>query len=353
MPKETNQSIFGDEPKHVLEPGGTEFKTAAGGARRYRKPLKAFRWCDIKVLLSDSFDGWSKHKAPRLGASLACYTLLSLAPLLLVIVAVVGLVFGHTAAEHDIVEQVRLLVGNDGAKASEALLGASRNTTHGIVATTVGLMTLLFGASGVMIELRDALNTIWEVPTREMAGLKNKALAFIKERVLSFAIVLSIGFLLVVSLAISTWIAAAGAMSASFLPAYEAILHVLNLSVSFIIITFLFAAIYKVMPDVQLQWHDVVLGGAVTSLLFAVGKLLLGIYLGKASIASSYGAFASIVILVVWVYYSGQIFFLGAEFTKTFANKYGSQPSRNPEGMVKAATDTMLLGSEKQRIILP
>jgi membrane protein len=348
-----NQSLSGDEAKHVLEPGGTEFSTAAGGARRYRKPLKAFRWCDIKMLLSDSFDGWSKHKAPRLGASLACYTLLSLAPLLLVVVAVVGLVFGQTTAERGIIEQVRLLVGNDGAKAVEALLEGSRNTTHGIVATAVGLITLLFGASGVMIELRDALNTIWEVPSRELASLKKKALAFIKERAFSFAIVLSIGFLLVVSLAISTWIAAAGAMSASFLPAYEVVFHVLNVLVSFIIITFLFAAIYKVMPDVHLQWRDVVLGGAVTSLLFTVGKLLLGIYLGRASIASSYGAFASIVVLVIWVYYSGQIFFLGAEFTKTFANKYGSQPSRNPEGIVKAASDTTPPASEKPRIILP
>src|SRR4051794_6982513 len=157
------------------------------------------------MLLSDSFDGWTKHKVPRLGASLACYTLLSLAPLLLVVVAVVGLVFGHTAAQHEIVEQVRMLVGNEGAKAVEALLGGSRNTTHGSVATAIGLITLLFGASGVMIELRDALNTIWEVPTPQVAGLKNKAFALIKERVFSFAIVLSVGFLLVVSLAISTW----------------------------------------------------------------------------------------------------------------------------------------------------
>jgi membrane protein len=273
--------------------------------------------------------------------------------LLLVVVAVVGLVFGHTAAERDIVEQVQMLVGSDGAKAVQALLEGSRNTAHGIVATAVGLITLLFGASGVMIELRDALNTIWEVPTREVAGFKNKLLALVKERIFSFAIVLSVGFLLVVSLAISTWLAAAGAMSASFLPAYEAVFHALNVAVSFVIITFLFAAIYKVMPDVQLQWDDVLLGGAVTSLLFTIGKLLLGLYLGKASIASSYGAFASIVILVIWVYYSGQIFFLGAEFTKTFANKYGSQPSRHPDGMVKAANDTPPPAAEKSRIILP
>jgi membrane protein len=260
------------------------------------------------MLLSDSFEGWRKHKAQRLGASLACYTLLSLAPLLLVLMAVVGLIFGQRTAEHDIIERVRMMVGKDGAKAVEALLEGSRNRTHGGVATAVGLITLLFGASGVIIELRDALNTIWEVPSREVAGLKNRALLFINQRILSFSIVLLISFLLVVVTAISTWIFAAGAMFMSSGPASEAILYVLNLAVSFVIITFLFAVIYKVMPDVKLQWHDVVLGAAVTSLLFTIGKLLLGIYLRKASVGSSYGAFASIIVVVVWVYYAGQIF---------------------------------------------
>jgi membrane protein len=303
------------------------------------------------MVLSDSLDGWSKHKARRLGASLACYALLSLAPLLLVFVAVVGLVFGQTAAEHGIVERLRMLVGNDGATAAEALLKGSRNKTHGVVTTAVGLTILLYGASGVMIELKDALNTIWEVPSREVDSLQNKALVFIKDRFFSFVIVLWIGFLLVVLLAVTTWIAAAGEMFAPFLPAHGAVLYILNLSVSFILITFVFAAIYKIMPDVHLQWHDVVLGSAVTSLLFTIGKLLLGIYLGKASVASSYGAFGSIVVLVVWVYYSAQIFYLGAEFTKTFANNYGSQPSRNPEGKVKAAINTSSPAAERSDVI--
>ena len=341
------------EPKQVLEPSGTEISTPAGGARRYRKPLKSLRWHDFTFLLSESFDGWSKHKAPRLGASLAFYTLLSLTPLLLVVVAVVGLVFGHTAAQHDIVQEVQMLVGIQGAKATEALLEGSRNTAHGIVATIVGLLTLLFGASGVMIELRDALNTIWEVPTPQLTGVRRKITSYIKDRLLSFAMVLSVGFLLVVSLAVSTLIAAVGALSTSLLPGTEALLHVVNTLVAFAVITGLFAAIYKIMPDVRLEWRDVILGGAFTSLLFSVGKLLLGLYLGKASIASSYGAFASIVVLVIWVYYSGQIFFLGAEFTRTFANHYGSRPSQNPEGMVKEPSDSAATRSKEPRIITP
>jgi membrane protein len=346
------QMIPGDEDKILLEPGGTEVHTAAGGARRYRKPLKSFRWCDIKSLLSDSFDEWSRQKAPRLGASLAFYTLLSLAPLLFVVVSIVSLVFGQSAAHQGIVQQVGMLVGPQGAMATEALLEGSRNTTQGIISTGLGLVTLLFGASGVLIELRDALNTIWEVPTPQMSGLKKRIRSFIKERLLSFAIVLSIGFLLVVSLAVSAWISALGTLSASILPAQEAVLHVLNLLISFVAITGVFAAIYKIMPDVRIEWRDVVLGGAATSLLFALGKLLLGLYLGKASFASTYGAAASLVVLVIWVYYSSQIFFLGAELTRIFANRYGSRPSVYPGGMVIEGVDRTQPSSEP-KIVIP
>jgi membrane protein len=322
----------------VLEAGGTEVTTAAAGARTYRKPLTCFRWRDIVSLSSASLGEWSRHKAPRLGASLAFYTLLSIAPLLLVLVSVVGLVLGHQRAESDIVSQVQALVGAEGAMAAQTLLEGSRNTAHGVLATAFGLLTLLFGASGVLVELRDALNTIWDVPTPELSSLR-KLYNFIQERLFSFALVLAIGFVLVVSLVVSAWIAALGAWSASILPAYEVILHALNFIVSVLIITGLFSAIYKFIPDVRIEWRDVVLGGAVTSVLFAIGKLALGIYLGKAGFASTYGAAASIVVLIIWVYYSGQIFFLGAEFTKAFANSYGSQPSRNPDGLLIDTTN--------------
>src|SRR5215472_14390323 len=322
-----------DQLQNILEPGGIEVATAAGGARRYRKPLKTFRWPDLESIFSASFGEWSRQKGPRLGAALAFYTLLSLAPLLLVLVSVVGLVLGQQSAQAYIISQIQALVGKQGAAAAQVLLEGSRNTTHGILATAFGVLTLFFGASGVLMELRDALNTIWEVPTPELSGLR-KLSNFIKERLFSFALVLATGFLLVVSLAVNAWIAALGAWSASVLPAPELILHIVNSVVSFLIITGLFSAIYKFLPDVRIEWRDVVLGGAGTSVLFTVGKLALGIYLGKASFASTYGAAASIVVLIVWVYYSGQIFFLSAEFTKMFANCYGSQPSKNPDAMV-------------------
>jgi membrane protein len=239
------------------------------------------------------------------------------------VVAIGGLVFGQYAAQAQIIRQINNLVGAEGAKAIQALLEGSRGTTNGILATLLGLVTLLFGASGVMIELRDALNTIWEVPPSQATGLQNIEV-FVKERLFSFAIVLAIGFLLLVSLVISAWLAALGTFSSHILPVPEALLHAANAFVSFLVITGLFAAIYKIMPDARIEWWDVLMGAAVTSLLFTVGKLLIGLYLGKASFASTYGAAGSVVVFIVWVYYSAQIFFMGAEFTKIFADRYGS-----------------------------
>ena len=329
-----------EAPHPILEPSGTEVQTEAGGARRYRKPLKSFRWCDVQALMGESFSAWIRHKAPRLGAALAFYTLLSIAPLLLVTVSIGGMVFGHKAAESDLVWQIQNLVGPAGAEGIRALLDGARNTAHGVIATLIGLLTLLFGASGVLIELRDALNTIWEVPTPEVAGNLARIKAFFKERLFSFALVLAVGFLLLVSLAVNAWIAALGALSVSVAPMYESVLHIVNAIGSLLVITILFAAIYKIMPDLRLEWRDVLLGGAATSVLFSMGKLLIGLYLGKASFASTYGAAASLVVFIVWVYYSSQIFFFGAELTKVFANRYGSQPNRHPEGMVVDGSST-------------
>ncbi|HEY1241003.1 MAG TPA: YihY/virulence factor BrkB family protein [Bryobacteraceae bacterium] len=310
----------------VLEAGGTEVATSAGGARRYRKPLACFGWVDIKFLLAETFNDWSRHKASRLGASLAFYTLLSLTPLLLIAVSVGALAFGEKTAEGHLLDEIRGLMGPQGAAGVQALLAGTRHTGHGILATAIGLLTLFFGASGVLIELRDALNTIWDVPPAQLPGLRS-IIQMVKDRLFSFALVLAIGFLLLVSLVVNTAIAAAGAYFGSFLPAPEVVLHVANSLLSFVIITGLFAAIYKIMPDVRIEWRDVLLGAAVTSLLFTIGKFLIGLYLGKASFASTYGAAASVVILIVWVYYSGQVFFFGAEFTQIFASHYGSQPA--------------------------
>lgn len=326
-----------DGAKNVLEPGGSEFSTAAGGARPYRKPLKSFRWIDIKSLLEDSVSGWNRNNATRLGAALAFYALLSLAPLLLIVVSIVGLVFGQRAAQNDMIRHIHALAGPAAAKAIQGLLEGSRNTTHGIIATVAGVLMLLFGASAVLAELRDALNIIWEVPTPELSGIR-MITSFLKDRLFSFALVLALGLVLVISLAISIWIAALNALSISIFPEYAAaILHFLNVLISFMVFTGLFAATYMIIPNVKLEWREVILGGAVTSLLFTIGKLMLNLYLGKASFASTYGATGSLVVLIVWVYYSSQIFFLGAEFTRTFANRYGSQPRRSPKPILDAA----------------
>jgi membrane protein len=226
-------------------------------------------------------------------------------------------------------------MGPQGVTVAQSLLQGSRNTTHGVIATIFGLLTLLFGASGVLVELREALDTVWEVPTRQMGGFKLVS-SFVKDRLFSFALVLAVGFLLAVSLALSAWIASLGAFTASILPVSQVILHVANFVAPFFVITLLFSAIYRFLPDTRIEWVDVILGGAVTSLLFSIGKLALGIYLGKATFASTYGAAASIIVFILWVYYSAQIFFLGAEFTKVFANRYGSEPSRYPEALVIA-----------------
>src|SRR4051812_12523571 len=221
------------EVKHILEAGGDEVTTQAGGGHTYQKPLKSFRLVDIRYLLTQSSESWSKHKAPRLGAALAFYTLLSLTPLLLMVVAAVGLVFGRRTAQHQIVGQVQMLVGAQAAQAIDALLKGSRSSTQGIIATVVGLITLLFSASGVMIELRDALNTIWEIPMPPSAGIRSKIFAYVRERLLSFAMVLSVGFLLVVSLAGTSWIAALGAPLATIPPSAGALLYPGKLRLSF------------------------------------------------------------------------------------------------------------------------
>lgn len=302
--------------------------------RRLRRPLANFRWAEIKSLLADSFGEWNRQNATRLGASLAFYSLLSLAPLLLLAVSIVGLAFGHSAAEYQIAQQIQNLVGPTAAKAMTSFLQAPSTKTHGVIGTIFSIITLLFSASGVLIELRDTLNYIWEVPVPNVSGI-GMITSFLKERLFSFGMVLSIGFLLIVSLAVSTWIAALSARSGSITGIEAAALHIANSLISFLVIACLFAAIYKIMPEISIEWRDVILGGAVTSLLFTLGKLVLGIYLGRASYASMYGAAASIVVLIAWVYYSAQIFFLGAEFTKAFAHRYGSHPKSAAAGSAK------------------
>ena len=288
---------------------------------------KKFNWADAKYLIEHSFSEWNRQNVPRLGAAVAFYSLLSLAPLSLLAVSIVGLVFGHSAAQRGIIQQVQALIGPAAAKAVSDFLHGSHSERSGIIGTIAGLVTLLFSASGVLIELRDDLNTIWEVPLPQVSGVK-MITSFIKQRLFSFAMVLAIGFLLIVSLVLSTWISALGATSPSVSVVEAILFHIANILVSFVFIAAIFAAIYKIVPDIHIQWRDAMTGGAVTSLLFTVGKFVLGLYLGRASYSSMYGAAGSIVILIAWVYYSAQIFYLGAEFTKVFAKTHGSHRQR-------------------------
>ena len=257
-----------------------------------------------------------------MGAALAYYALLSLMPLLLVIISVAGLIFGTKAAESGVIQQLQFLMGAQRASILDALLKGAENKADGVLATIVGLLVLTFGASGVLVELRDALNIIWEVPFRRMSTV-HELMGMVRERLWSLATVLGIVVVLTASLLLSTAISAVGSIT-TFLPTI--VLNLLNMLLSLIATSIVFAAIYKIVPQAPIMWRDVVLGAAVTAVLFALGNFLLGLFLGKASFSSTYGAASSVVVLAIWIYYSSQIFFLGAEFTKVFAETYGSAP---------------------------
>ena len=310
-----------DEKRVVGWPSGSEAEAVAGGTSSHQIPLAPFRFRDASTLVGDALEAWYRHNAPRLGASLAFSTILSLAPLSIVVIAVASLISGRAAAEGQFIWQIQDLAGREGAEVIRQMIEGARTPASGLLATTVGLLTLFLGATAVVAELRDALNTIWEIPIQESHWPRG-VVRILKERVFSFVMVLGVGFLLLVSLIVNAWLAALGAFLRGFLPMPEFVLKGLTSAVSFVVIAGLFALIYKVMPDVDLTWRDVAPGAVLTSLLFSLGKLLIGLYLGKTSIGSTYGAAGSLVVLLVWVYYSAQIFLLGGEFTQVFARRY-------------------------------
>jgi membrane protein len=272
---------------------------------------------ELISIFTTTFASWNKHEAPRLGAALAFYTILSLSPLVIIVVAVGGLIFSRSTAETHILSQVQAMIGPDGGKAVESMLANAQKPAAGIIGTTVGLLSLLFGASGVFTELRSALNLIWEVKPEETSGI----VALLRERFFSFGMVLSIGFLLLVSLVLSTVLAAIGKFFGGLLPVPAGVLEVVNFLLSYIGVATLFGLIFRFVPEAKVRWDNVWLGACVTAILFTIGKTLIGLYLGKSSVGSTYGAAGSVIVVIVWVYYSAQIFFFGAEFTHAYAER--------------------------------
>jgi membrane protein len=276
---------------------------------------------DLWGLLRESVSRWVDDFAPSMGAALSYYTIFSIAPLLLIAIAIAGMVFGKEAAQHEITGQLQGLLGASAAKAIEEMIKNAAKPKAGTIATIVGVVTLIFGASGVFTQLKDALNTIWNVPEKKSSGI----LGMIKDKFLSISMVFGVGFLLLVSLVLDAALSAMGKFAQNLLPGGEGVWQALQLGVSFLVVLVLFALIFRYLPDTKVEWRDVWLGAIATAGLFVIGKFALSLYLGKAAVGSSYGAAGSLIVLLVWIYWSAQILFFGAEFTQVYAKTHGSR----------------------------
>jgi membrane protein len=276
---------------------------------------------EVIRVVKEAVKDWSDDNAPRLGAALSYYTIFSIAPLLLISIAVAGLVFGREAAQGRIVAQIQGLVGMGAAEGIQAMLDNARKPGEGVLAAVFGAVALLFGAGGAFNELRGALDVIWEIPPRKGGGIQ----ALMRERLASFGMVLVVGFLLLVSLVVSAAISLLE-VKGTF-PGSGVVLQVVNNAISVAVITVLFALIFKYLPDAHppVAWKDIWIGALITSVLFTLGKFAIGLYLGRSGVASAYGAAGSLVLLLVWVYYSAQILFFGAELTQVYARRHGSR----------------------------
>jgi membrane protein len=279
--------------------------------------LDVMRLGQLWPSMQETAENWFAHDAPRLGASLAFYTILSMSPLVLMAVAIAGLVFDRTAAQDELLYQVQAMTGKDGYQLVQGILESTRKPSSGAIASFISIIMLLFGASGVFSELRAALNRI--------AGSGNDQTTsfyrIVRERLISFGMVLSIGFLLMVTLLFSATLAALSKLWGIALPMPPEILEIFNFLISLVSTAGLFALMFRYIPDQTVPWRDVLAGSMATALLFTLGKTLIGLYLGKASVGSTYGAAGSLMVITVWVYYSAQIFFFGAEFTRVWARR--------------------------------
>jgi membrane protein len=291
-------------------------------------------------LLKRTYSKWNEDHAPGLGAALSYYSVFSLAPLLMIVIAIAGLVFGQEAAQGQIMGQIQGLVGDESAKAIQSMIEEARKPAASILATVIATVMLLVGASGVFAQLQESLNSIWKVKEKPGEGIWKT----LKNRFLSLLAVLGTGFLLLISLVISAGLSAVGATLEHVLPGPEYLLQIINFVVSFAVITLLFAMIYKLLPDTPIRWGDVWIGASLTALLFAIGKSVIGLYLGKSDVGVAYGAAGSLVVILIGVYYASQIFLFGSEFTAVYAEARGSRlaPSAHarPEPRAKLAGAT-------------
>jgi len=276
-----------------------------------------------------TFSEWSNDKGGRLGAALSYYTVFSLAPLLLVVISVAGLVFGRQAAEGSLFEQLAGLVGSDAARLIQSAVAKAHQTKGGVLGTGIGILVLLAGATGVVIELQDALDTVWKVRPRPNRGIWG----VVRTRLLSVAMILTLGFLLLVSLVVNAALAALSGWLRAAFGNIAVVSWVIYAVVALTVISTLIALIYKILPDAKVAWRDVWVGALATAILFMIGKYLIGLYIGKASVGSAFGAAGSLAVLLVWIYYSAQIVLLGAEFTRVYANRFGAKVRPSPQAV--------------------
>jgi membrane protein len=266
------------------------------------------------TLIKTSATNWMAHKDARMGAALAYYSIFSLGPIVLIAMAIAGLFFGRDAVQSEVSGAMKGLLGDNGAEAVQTMLTGASKPTEGLMAALIGVGTLMFAAVGVVVQLKDALNTVWEVEEPKEGGVWN----FVRTYVLSLAAVIAVGFLLLVSLMLTAGIAVLGKLYANSIP--EALLQPVGSAASFAGVALLFALIFKYLPDTAVNWRDVWLGALVTAFLFEIGKFAIGLYIGKQGLESSFGAAASLVVVLIWVYYSAQIMLMGAEFTRAHAH---------------------------------
>jgi membrane protein len=309
---------------------------------------------DIKKfieLVKQSFKEWSEDKASRLAAALAYYTIFSIPPLLVIVIAIAGQFFGQEAAQQELLSQVGSTIGEDGRAALEGILEGADRPQGNVIAVIIGVVTLFLGASGVFAQLQDGLNTVWDV----MAAPGRGIIGTLKTRFVSFTMVLGTGFLLLVSLVITAVLAVVDQYLTGLLPGAVILVRIVNFAISLGVIILLFALIYKVVPDVEIQWSDVWIGATVTAVLFVLGRFAISLYLQYSDPTSTFGAAGSLILIAIWVYYSAQILFLGAEFTQVYANLYGSdlKPERGAVFMTEQARATQGIPSAgtKQKAI--